>query len=1461
VIPLDISTLSPEELQKLFHELRNHQVELESQNEELRKVQGELSESRDRYLELYELAPVGYLTVSKACNILEANQTVSRLLGMERDQLIGKSLYRLIAKEDQDFFYFHLMTVFRNQASKTCELKLKRNDGTEFYAEIQSHALKGINGACDSFRTIVSDITQRKESEILQLKLQQNLESLWELSRIQNNNLKSLADHVLEEIKKISESRYAFYGFINHEETEMEIYSWSNEAMNQCKIDDKPKFFPIAKAGIWGRVVRQRETVIINDYGQDHEGKRGLPEGHVRLTRFVAIPVFNKGKIVAVGAVANKKSDYTEDDVKQLEAFLSHAQIIAEQKRAQKDLKESELKFRTVADFTCDWEYWIGPDGALIYISPSCETITGYHRDEFLNNPKLLSEIVHPEDQAIAVNHVAIIDENDCNSADFRIVTRTGEERWIAHRCQAVFGDNGSWLGRRVSNRDITQRKLAEKALRKSEANLSSLFNTISERVFLMKPDGKILAANEPFATGLGKTVEDVIGHCVFDYLEPSVTERRRAWINEVVSAGKPMRIEDKRQDSIVVHNIYPILNSDGAVDRLAVYAVDVTAVRRSESALKESEDRFRLFVEAANEGVWSMDGQFRTTFVNRKMADMLGFSPEEMLGRTVDSFMFEEDSLDHEARMAKRQLGRNDSYERRFRRKDGAEVWMLVSATSLVDKNLAFQGSFAMFTDITERKLSQAVLRKSEERYRNLFENMIEGFAFHKMLYDDYGRPADYVFLNVNTAFEHLTGLSSVVGQRVTDVMPGIKDAHPELFEIYGKVAMTCQAIRFEFYAESLQSWFDVAAHSPERDYFVTVFENITERKLLEKELTESEEKFAKAFNCAPALMTLSKADDGTILDVNDKFCEVSGFSRAECIGRTSLDVGWLLPEDRTRLIEELQAHGSVRDMDLKAQTINKKEIELIYSGELMQTASHKLLLSTALDVTERNRAEKSRKLLSAAIEQSAEAVIITDANGTIQYVNPAQEILSGYNHDELIGRTPNVLKNDFHDVDFHKQLWDTIGVGEAWSGRFVNKKKDGTEYHEDASISPVYDKSGNLTNFVAVKHDVTKQVALQEQLLHAQKMEAIGTLAGGFAHDFNNKLQVIDGYVDLMLFDKDLPETLKQDMRIIKQAVDSSAELIRGMMVFSRKTPIDLLPIDLNKLVAQTGSMLARSISKMIEIDLLLADDLWAIKAAPNQIDQILMNLAVNARDAMPDGGRLTIETKNIVLDEEYCSFDPLVKPGRYVLIEVSDTGTGMDKETASHIFEPFFTTKEAVKGTGLGLAVVYGIVEQHGARIICDSAPSVGTTFRIYFPAIEEVHEEEYFENKEPPRGQGETLLLVDDEPNLVVIVSRQLVGANYRVIKASNGNEALNLYEKHREEIRLVILDLLMPGMSGKQCLEALLKLDPNVRVLVASGAMNSAIEADLKEIGAKGLIAKPFETSQLLEEIRKIIDED
>jgi len=599
----------------------------------------------------------------------------------------------------------------------------------------------------------------------------------------------------------------------------------------------------------------------------------------------------------------------------------------------------------------------------------------------------------------------------------------------------------------------------------------------------------------------------------------------------------------------------------------------------------------------------------------------------------------------------------------------------------------------------------------------------------------------------------------------------------------------------------------------------------------------------------------------------INNKGCEVLGYNEDEILNKNWFDV-CVQKEIRAeargffeKLLAGVGAPVEYHENPVLTKDGEERVIAFHYSLIRDQAGPITGVLFSGDDITERRMVAEAQRRLFTAVEQAAEAVIITDATGIIQYVNPAQEILSGYSSDELIGQTPNIFKSDEYDDSFYWNLWATINAGNVWSGRFINRKKDGTKYHEDASISPVYDESGKLTNFVAVKHDVTKQLLLQEQLFQSQKMEAIGTLAGGFAHDFNNKLQIIKGYLNLVLFNKNLPDTVRSDLELIKEDVNSSAELITGMMVFSRKASVKLESLNLNNLVAHFRSVLSPVMPKMINIDIVLTDDIWTINAVPNQIDQILMNLAVNARDAMPDGGRLTIQTRNVVLDDDYCLHDPVVKPGRYVLIEVSDTGTGMDKETANHIFEPFFTTKESGKGTGLGLSVVYGIVDQHGGRIICDSEPSVGTSFSIYFPAIQEAPVEQYSENKEPPRGQGETILVVEDEPGFLKIASRLLMEANYRVIKASNGKDALELYEKHREEIGLVVLDLLMPVMGGKECLQALLSMDPRARVLLVSGFTQDGETKEALDSGARGFIGKPFDIPQFLEKIRTIIDDD
>jgi signal transduction histidine kinase/ActR/RegA family two-component response regulator len=437
---------------------------------------------------------------------------------------------------------------------------------------------------------------------------------------------------------------------------------------------------------------------------------------------------------------------------------------------------------------------------------------------------------------------------------------------------------------------------------------------------------------------------------------------------------------------------------------------------------------------------------------------------------------------------------------------------------------------------------------------------------------------------------------------------------------------------------------------------------------------------------------------------------------------------------------------------------------------------------------------------------------------------------------------------------------MWQTLESGLVWSGRFINKKKGGTLFEEEATISPIKDESGAVVSYVGVKRDVTKEVSLQKQLLQAQKMEAIGTLAGGIAHDFNNLLQVTLGYSELLMSERAEDDPSYGDLHKIHQAAISGADLVKRLLTFSRKVEPKPVPMSLNQQVNHVEKMLSRTIPKMIDIRLELEPDTQRISADPALIEQVLMNLALNARDAMPDGGILTIMTQNVTLDEQFCEMYPGSKPGEYVLLSVSDTGHGMDNATIEHVFEPFYTTKELGRGTGLGLAMVYGIVKQHNGYIRCQSSLGIGTTFKIYLPVIpEETELETPSEMTILPSGT-ETILLVDDEEGVRDLGKRILERSGYTVLTAANGREGLDTYGERKREISLVILDLIMPEMGGKQCLNELLKIDPKVKILIASGYSADGEAEETLETNAQGFIAKPYNLKEVLHTVRRVLDE-
>lgn len=632
-----------------------------------------------------------------------------------------------------------------------------------------------------------------------------------------------------------------------------------------------------------------------------------------------------------------------------------------------------------------------------------------------------------------------------------------------------------------------------------------------------------------------------------------------------------------------------------------------------------------------------------------------------------------------------------------------------------------------------------------------------------------------------------------------------------------------------------------------------------ITERVAMENALRESEEWYRNLVELS--FDGIFVQEGPKIVFVNSRLYEMLGYENGDLVGMDH----WVLYDAEYQKLTRERAAARMRGEPVPSQyevKLRRKDGSSFY-GEIN---AKKILIHGnpgiqvwVRDVSARIKFEESRKRLATAIEQAAEAIMITDADGTTQYVNPAFQLVTGYSYEEIVGKNPRLLKSGKHDSHFYRNLWETISSGTVWKGRLTNKRKDGSLYQEEATISPVRDSTGKIINYVAVKRDISEEVSLQAKLLQAQKMEAVGTLAGGIAHDFNNLLQIIVGYGEMMLSKQKPDERGYSDLRKILDAAHSGSELVKRLLTFSRKIEPKLQSINLNDRVKNVEALLRRTLPRMIEIELRLQERLPLIYADSTQIDQILLNLSLNARDAMPDEGRLTIETSSVTLDDEYCQSHIDATPGEHVLLKIIDTGHGISKEELEHIFEPFYTTKELGRGTGLGLATVYGIVQQHGGHIVCESELGKGTGFLIYFPRNDNPSQIlEQVEQVIPGLG-NETILVVEDEAPLRDLAERFLAESGYKVLLASNGHQGIEIYNQNRNEIALVILDWIMPEMGGRECLDRLRRIDPKVRVIIASGYTMDTSRVEVLETMAAGIVNKPYRLIEMLSVVRNALD--
>jgi len=636
-------------------------------------------------------------------------------------------------------------------------------------------------------------------------------------------------------------------------------------------------------------------------------------------------------------------------------------------------------------------------------------------------------------------------------------------------------------------------------------------------------------------------------------------------------------------------------------------------------------------------------------------------------------------------------------------------------------------------------------------------------------------------------------------------------------------------------------------------------------QRIKVERTLKQTQDKLSNIlFTVSDAIISVNQ--EQKIIVFNKAAEEIFGYDHAEILGK---DLSILMPDalkEKALIIlknvfqSKKNALLLKKQFEVQGQRKNGDVFPIEMSVSKLAIGDEIIFTAVLRDISERKRVENQLRKLSQVVEQSPLAVIITDRMGTIEYVNPAFTQITGYSSEEVMGKNPKILQSGKTTSNIYKIMWEKITSGETWQGELLDRKEDGEEYWAFSLISPIKNKNGLITHFLGIQEDITRQKKLEEQLFQAQKMESIGRLAGGVAHDFNNLLTPILAYSQFLIPEFSEGDPIREDLEQIKNAGERAARLTRQLLAFSRKQILKPEVLNINEIVGESEKMFRRVIGEDIDFATVLDPELGFTKIDPGQFEQILMNLIINARDAMPKGGKIILETLNVELDENYTQQHAQVHPGSYVMLGVSDNGIGMDTETKSRIFEPFFTTKEKGKGTGLGLATVYGIVKQSGGYIWVYSEPGKGTTFKIYFQRVREDASDFSAKEISIDSFQGdENILLVEDEEVVRRSAIKILTKYGYNVFEASNAGEALLVAEQLKEPIHLLLTDVIMPKMSGVQLANRLKEIQPQMAVLYMSGYTDNAIVHHGVLDSDKEFLEKPFTPETLTRKVREVLE--
>ena len=513
--------------------------------------------------------------------------------------------------------------------------------------------------------------------------------------------------------------------------------------------------------------------------------------------------------------------------------------------------------------------------------------------------------------------------------------------------------------------------------------------------------------------------------------------------------------------------------------------------------------------------------------------------------------------------------------------------------------------------------------------------------------------------------------------------------------------------------------------------------------------------------------------------------------------------------------------------------------------------------MFGTIQDITERKNAEERHRLQSGALEAAANAIVITDKKGVIQWANPAFTTFTGYSLEEAIGQTPRLLKSGKQEPSVYENLWTTVLAGEVWQGEIINQRKDGSLYTEEMTVTPVKNRQGEVSHFISVKQDITQRKQIEEKLMQTERMESIGRLASGVAHDLNNILTPILLSAEMLHAAEDAT-TRECLISSIEECAQRGANVVNQVLTFARGARGEHTTLQLKSLVQDMEKIMKETFPKNILITSDIPSDLWPISGDATQIHQVLLNLCINARDAMPEGGSIHITGENAEIDENFAAMVADAKVGDYAMLALSDTGTGIPQEVLGKIFDPFFTTKEVGKGTGLGLSTVMGILHSHGGFVTVESEEGRGTTFKLFLPAATDNIAKQKAQNKNTPQGRGTMILVVDDEDSIARSTALVLEKNGYKVLVAADGISALALFKEHADKIKIVLTDVMMPELDGVELTQALKEISTQVKIIASTGHATETHKAELLALGVEQILHKPYDAKKLLAALRDVM---